>query len=68
MHSAEVTKADWAIESSSVPEGDPWIHPDRTELSLGLTRISGHKADPETIPSADEVNANRSHKAPWHQE
>lgn len=46
----------------------PWIHPDPTELSLGLTRISGDKADPESIPSVDEVNANRGYEAPQCQE
>ena len=67
MHSAEVTKAERAIKSSSDDSSAflkwPWMCPGPsflpTELSLGLTWTGEHRADPASItkPGAAQANA-----------
>lgn len=76
MHSAEITRVDWAIKSSSDDSSaflkQPWICPGPsflpTELSFRLTWTSEHRADPASIPRPGKANANRYYKASWYQE
>jgi len=75
MHSAEVTKADRAMKSSSDDSSAffkwPWIHPGPsflpTELSFGLILTTKHRADPASITRPGKANANRHYKASWYQ-